>query len=243
MKAFSPDSLHINKKNFGALFSFIHENKWSYEQHTEVNHLIARYGNYKDCPLEIYDDFMELNKCDKDLLWKVEINGINIFQLIKLELLSYLSKNHDLSKLGMIIDSYSVFEYAYANDRDILIKNFAVGCFYIRYWSDYLLDKKYDFVFIFSGCLVYSRSLIELLKITSTRVFILESFFTGNEFYMEERFSPLPNDSLLTNSNYYNAIKIHKDSYIKDRTKAINKYLLSNNLNVDQTEFHENLPY
>ncbi|MFT4060127.1 MAG: hypothetical protein QM652_11340 [Legionella sp.] len=244
MNIFSPDSVHINNKNFGSLFSFIHGKKWHYDQHTRINHLIAKYGNYKECPPEIYNDFIVLNQFDKDMLWSARVQGINLFQLVKLELLSYLAKDDDLSRLGKVLESRDVFEYAYLNERDVLIKNLAVGAFFIKYWSNFLSkSKKYDFAFIFSGCLTYSRSLIELLKKTSTRVFILESFFTGNEYYIEERFSPLPNNSLLANSNYYNSIKIDMDSYIKDRAKAINKYLLADNLNVKQPEAQQNLPF
>ena len=237
MRVFSPDSLHINKKNFSSVLDFIKEKKIEYHQYSTFNHLVARYGDYEDCPVEFLDEVIWLKKIDRQSLLDIEIEGINLFQVARLELMSYLTADPELSCFGPVFDLRSIFDYAYCNKNDALIRNLAAASFYIKHWVDYLATSpKYDYALIFSGSLTYARALIEVLKKTATRVFVLESFFTGNDFYIEERFSSIPNNSYLSSRSYYESIATDPSKFLRDRAKALNKIILGSNLNVKQPE-------
>lgn len=64
----------------------------------------------------------------------------------------------------------------------------------------------------------------------------MEHFFTGNEYYIEEKYDPIPNNTNLKISNVYNSVNIEENGFELERTriKAINKVLLAKNKNVTQ---------
>lgn len=237
MKYFSPDSLHLNKKNFGSLHDYFTEGKHEFIQHGDLNHLIALYGDYSSLPTEMDEDFCLYRQYDFDMLQKAEIDGINLIDVCWLEFLSYISADKDFSKCGVVLTKENVFSFVKSSEKykNAFILNLAAAAFWVKYWNVYLKKSPvFDAALVFSGSLAYARSLIEILKKTPTRVFLFETFFTGNDYYCEERFSPIPNASLLGCDNYYNNIKIDSDTYDRDRIKAINKIALSSNLNVKQ---------
>ncbi|WP_298397411.1 hypothetical protein [uncultured Azonexus sp.] len=235
MRFFSPDSLHVNRKNFQSIHDFMEEGKHEYVQYSKLNHLIAKYGDYRKMPSEISAENEVYSQFDFSMLLEAQVHGINLFDVCRLELLSYLAADLEFAKYGKVFTKNNVFQFAFDKHRSALILNISAAAFWIKHWRKYLETAPvYDGALIFSGSLIYSRSLIELLKLTPTRVFILETFFTGNDYYCEERFSSLPNASLLSSRNYYDAIFVESDTWEKDRAKAINKYILSDNLNVKQ---------
>lgn len=235
MKFFSPDSLHINTRNFDSVFTFIREGRHYYEQHAEINHLISRYGDYTELPAEMQEEYQASLSWEGESLLDRQSNGINLFDICRGETLSYVCADPTFSKIGKEWSRDEIFDFLYKNYRIPLIKNLSVASFWIKYWNNFIQNSSnFDFALIFSGSLSYARSLMELLRKTPTRVFLLESFMTGSDFYCEEKFSPLPNNSLLGNKNYYSSLKISDESYERDRMKAINKILLGKNLNVIQ---------
>lgn len=244
MRFFSPDSLHINTKNFTSIFDFIKTDKHEIIQHDKKNHLISKFGDYNDIPDEIIKFYEIYQQYDKEMLRIAEVNQINLYDTCRLELLSLIVTKDEFSTLGKSWSRDELFEFAYQNFKNDLILNISVAAFWINYWIDYLSTApKFDIALIFSGCLTYTKSLISILATTITRVFLLETFFTGNEFYCEERFSSLPNSSLLKFKSFYENIKIDNTLIHKDIIKAHNKIISMNNLNVRQPAKTNDIPF
>ncbi|MDK4603517.1 capsule biosynthesis protein, partial [Kingella kingae] len=66
---------------------------------------------------------------------------------------------------------------------------------------------------------------------------VMESLFTGNEFFCEERYSPIANRTDIMHKAVYQSLldKINSESvYENERMKAINKMILMKNKNVQQ---------
>ncbi|MBE9607843.1 capsular polysaccharide export protein, LipB/KpsS family [Chitinilyticum piscinae] len=235
MRFFSPDSLHINTKNFKSIFDFITEGKHEFDQHIKDARIIANYGNYTDFPLEASAQLEQYKQYNKELLYTAQIDGVNLFKLCQLELLSYVFAITPHKDHPTFYTFEDIFNYCHNEHKEILIRNIAMAAYWYHYWKRFLLNApKYDFALIFSGSLSYTRALIEQLKTTSTRVFILETFFTGNDFYCEETFEAIPNNSQIKSENYYNQLLKLTDTSHKEKTKALNKIQLGCNLNVKQ---------
>ena len=234
MRFFTPDSLHINEKNFKSLLSFIKDGKHLLIQNTENKNLIAKFGDYSDIENEeissIRKDLYLLNS--NDLFDESEF-GINLFQTSKAEILSFALADESYA-FADIRSNKDVFEYLRENYFEVLINNLAVARFWLRFWKVFFQKNRFDIALIFSGSLIYQRSAIELLKFHTARVYILETYLTGNDFYIEERYSPIAGDSLLKYKNYYSKLDVPETTH--NYMKAINKYLMGQNLNVKQPE-------
>jgi hypothetical protein len=98
---------------------------------------------------------------------------------------------------------------------------------------------------LFSRSLIYTRTLMELLRTTTTRVMVMESFFTGNDYYFEEKYEPVPNNTDLRFDVVYNALTVPDApmEYDRERMKAINKFILMKNKNVEQPAVSRKLPF
>jgi hypothetical protein len=122
----------------------------------------------------------------------------------------------------------------YDLDREVLLNCYAASMYFMDYWSEKLKSipvQKY--ALIFSGSQIYNKSLLEVLKHSQTTPVVMEHFFTGNEYYFEDRYTPIANRSDLKHL----VIPRHENNneYDRRRIKAINKILLSNNRNVKKT--------
>ncbi len=129
----------------------------------------------------------------------------------------------------------------------MLLYNLAAALDWLEFWKAKLptYSPQPTHACIFSGSLIYTRTLIELLRMTPTRVMVMESYFTGNDFYFEEKYEPVPNNSDLRHAAVYKALPVPADAneYDRERIKAINKVLMGKNKNVQQPENPTPLPF
>jgi len=131
-----------------------------------------------------------------DQLFKTRFKGINLFSISCAELMSKCStKEHWLTADSYGNSPKELFDELFKNDKEDLLLNMASAKYWIDHWFKLLSSKTFDFVFVFSGSLTYSASLIEVMKGFQGRVFVFESFFTGRHYYCEEKYSHLPNNS------------------------------------------------
>ncbi|MCS4534530.1 capsular biosynthesis protein [Neisseria montereyensis] len=233
-----PDSLHINKKNFTSFHTFIEQQK--IKVHIEDSHKdwIALYGVYNN-KIDILEDKVEfLSKLTKNDLFNFKVNEINIFYICRAELLSLVSVQPIWYENSYPDSTEKIFYKLFENNRLDLLHNMAAAWYWVSFWKKKLADlPKFSHCCIFSGSLIYQRSLIELLKHTATKVMVMESLFTGNEYYCEERYSPIANNSDIKHNTIYKShLKALEDKnlYDRERIKAINKFILSKNKNVEQ---------
>lgn len=195
MRVLFSDGLHINNKNFASLMNYLNQVGAVITRPSFSNDSICRFGNYSQWP-GIVALGEEMSALSADELFKIKFKGINLFNISCPELMSKCStKEHWLTADSYGKSPRELFDTLFINDKEDLLLNMASAKYWIDHWFKILASKTFDFIFVFSGSLTYSASLIEVMKGFQGRVFVFESFFTGRHYYCEEKYSHLPNNS------------------------------------------------
>lgn len=247
---FIADKIHINKKNFNSFFNYCEEADFKIIFSSSRDDLINKYGNYEGIK-SILSNSKKFSKLSAKKLYDYSYRGHNVFKLCKAELLTYLLTKKNWYNSELSNENFEVLQKAFLENKRDLFLNFAMTLEWIDFWYSEL-DKSplLHYAVIFSGSLIYQKSLISILMRSVTKVFIAESSFTGNDYYLEEKYTFIANNSDIRHSNIYEAIRIPDDANLFERAKnkAINKYFLMKNKNVQQPyeaaniTFKEDLP-
>jgi hypothetical protein len=239
-KVLFPDDIHFHEKNFKSLVELIETNEIDPIFIKDFNHLKAKYGDYNDQKTFLLKYYDSLCRLSKDELFEKFYYGISIFSIAKAELLSYLMPKPNWYSIDISSNEKFIFDKAFEENREALLLNLSIVIFWFDFWKDTLKKQKgLTFCMIFSGSLIYVKTLSFLLQNTQIRVFVLEHFFTGNDYYFEEKYTHIANNSDIKFPNVFNKLicKFNSSDMLvcaKDRIKAVNKILLANNKNVKQ---------
>lgn len=208
------DGFNINKKNFGNLLNFLSAR--GVVLHAPKNHplSVSAYGNYIGAEAVLASARTSLQGLSDDELFAQHSCGINLFDVCRAEALSYLLTLCSELSQPLPEQKKALFAWMLDISRDHLLNNMAAAKVWIEFWDKYTKDTiSPDYTIIFSGSLIYARSLLEVMKYRKGRVFVLESFFTGNHFYCEERFEPIANRSDIRFVCVQQSLKLPEDRY------------------------------
>lgn len=231
------ENVNFHERNFKSLFDYIKNEKIVHSFMKPDKSMLSAFGNY----YVFSDRLLSYKYCldslaVEDLLY-FKYKNIDVFDVCKVELLSYLMPQYNWRSEQISSDDAFIISKAYNENREDLLWNMSA----VLYWVDFIYQeiknyKIHDYCCIFSGSIIYSRALLEILKTHQTKPLVLESFFTGNEYYMEFKYDSLPNNSDLKYKNIFNRYKLPENSfeYNKLKIKTINKIINSNNKNVKQ---------
>lgn len=240
-----PDKLHIHERGFKSIIDLEKEKKITLTFINKNDNLKYLYGNYNENKSFFLKEYDYLSTKTKEELYNEKVGGIELFNLIKAEMLSYLMPKDNWLNSKIESSNIKIFEKAYLENKEDLLLNLSAGIYWFNYWKEELKNhKRTRACIIFSGSLIYVKTISFLLQNTSIKVFVVEHFFTGNDFYFEEKYTHIANNSDIKYSNYYTQQLneyLEKDSFDqkKDKIKAINKIHLSQNKNVKQPEHSE----
>ena len=237
-----PDSLHINKKSFASFFRVVEKHKIPIHFVKERQDWIALYGNYMSKTGGLATKTTMLAALPADALFNFNIEGINVFKIARAEIMAFAIIGRHWHVNGYPATLRELFDQLYSTERQTLLLNMAAVIDWMEFWKAKLRGLKgLTHCCVFSGSLIYVKTLIEMLKRTPVRVYVMESFFTGNEYYFEEKYEHIANNSDLRYPSVYNAIKLPEEIEDSDRerVKAINKVILMQNKNVKQPEDSE----
>jgi hypothetical protein len=242
IKILFSDDLHFHKRGFKSLFEFVKKYKIKHHfiKHTDKNFL-EKYGNYKSIKSSFLDYYTLLEELNSDELFLFKYKGINLFVLSKAEILTYTMTIEHWYSREINSNNQFIFDKLYNEDKETLILNMSIAMYWIDFWLDTLKNmEKFTHVCIFSGSLIYQKSLIEISKNTPMKVMIFEHFFTGNDYYCEHKYDHIANNSDIKFSNYYNKVLDIKDmdniTLENEKIKAVNKIINAKNKNVKQPE-------
>ncbi len=239
-----PDQVHFHDRNFKSLFDTIKKHSIRHTFVTNMHHLVAAFGDYFEHKEQLINEYNEVSQLSNEELFKLKENGTMLFKVYRSEALSYfLSLPKFRNKISQNFTDYEIFENMSQVNHEALLLNISAAIFWLKFWDDKLKTLKiHTYACIFSGEQIYNRALLEKLKTHTTTPLVLEHFFTGNEFYFEEKYEPIPNNTNLKHMNAYKSIILpsNQDEFERKRIKAINKVLLSKNKNVLQpSEFQK----
>lgn len=241
-----PDDLHLNQRNFPSFHKFITKTGSSVKFVKDRKDWVALYGDYESKASDLNEKARVLSCLPADILFNYNVKGVNLFKISRAEILSKVAIEpswYDESYPESIKD---IFNKLLINNKRVLMLCLAAAWDWIDFWAKILHDEKnFTHCCVFSGSLIYQRSLIELLRYTPTKVMVMESLFTGNDYYCEEKYGPIANNCEIRHKAVYDslAFDISANEMDKERMKAINKIILAKNKNVTQPEFGEEINF
>lgn len=213
------DEFHIHKRNFPSLFQHIDSTKGNYQfllkKGDPFYPLINAHGKYENIIAEkdtkVFGSFLLFYKIFSHLykedLFNYSLHQINLFEVAKLEILSLLMTRDNWCENDIKPDNSFVFNKAYAEDREILILNMAAAAFWVTTWMlKFEQIHSGHFCIVFSGSCIYARTLMEICRRTRSKCHVLESTFTGNDYFCEELYQPIANNSNIKFSSFRNKI-------------------------------------
>lgn len=236
LKFFIPDTVHFHERNFRSLFEFIERHKVNVTKNTEVNSWAGLYGDYSSKVEDIKPYLKKLKSLSSDELFIYRYSNQTIWKVARAELLSYFLPKVEFNLYVKYRDDRSHLDLMLKLDRSVVLNCYAASMYFMDYWKAKLSSipvQKY--ALIFSGSQIYNKSLLEVLKHSQTTPIVMEHFFTGNEYYFEDRYTPIANASDLKYLVHHKVKEEDENDYDRRRLKAINKILLSNNRNVKKT--------
>jgi hypothetical protein len=235
-KFFIADPLHINKRNFGSFYEYLEEAKANAIFNEERQDWLSLFGDYSEHQQFLIEEYAHLRSLTQDELFELSVLEVNIFKVSRAEILSLLITKEKFSNKPLPTSHRALFDYIFDLEPNVLLWNMAAAIQWINYWSPLIKQHNPKFVLVFSGSLIYARSLLELVKNRAPRAFVLESFFTGSDNYIEEKYEPIANNSNLKFKAYYRSLGSDESPFERDRSrnKAINKILSAANKNVTQ---------
>jgi hypothetical protein len=191
------DDFHINRRNFAALFEFIELHKVRTTVHTRHASLKRSAGAYEGAP-QLASYVRRLRGLDARALFELEHayrdTSLRLFALYRAEALSRaltLGPHWHDQPPGR--NDWAIFERLYERNRELLLGNIAATQFWIDQFASLYARRGLHFshAFVFGGSLIFTRVLMQLCSLYETRCMALESTFTGHQFYLEERYTPL----------------------------------------------------
>ena len=234
------DNLHFHERNFGSLMRVIKKYNIAHQFNQDHREWMALYGNYSDqsSALNLYYQLIK-NKKKQDL-YEFKYRDLPLYDLVQAELMAYLLPQKELYKVDLPKEDKALFLYLFEHHHLDLCLNLSAAIFWIEFWYKKIIQpkRKFTHAFVFSGSNIYCKTLMKLCQFSSTRCIVAESSFTGNEYYLEERFSHIANNSdiKLTALQTYYSQQILEIGSEKVRHKAMNKLVMSNNKNVKHPE-------
>jgi len=242
LKILFADDLHFHKRGFKSLFEFIEKYKIKHHfiKHSDKK-LLQCFGNYKSFKSKFLDNYEYVEKFSKKELFSYRHKAINIYKLSKAEMLTYTMTLPNWYNEKIPYDDRFIFDKLYTENKELLLLNMGVAIYWVEFWQDVLKNnEQFTHCCIFSGSLIYQKSLIEISKNTPMEAMIFEHFFTGNNYYCEHKYDHIANNSDIKFSNYYNKVLDIQDidniSFENEKIKAINKVINTSNKNVKQPE-------
>jgi len=218
-----PDTLHIHKRGFGSLYNFLNQKEIKTLYVSEYNEYKSKYGNYKEDKDFFLEEYERLKTLTKDELFNKRLFNINIFLLAKAEIMSYvLTKKNWYRKEIKNIDT-EIFDKLFKENKEELLLNMSVTIFWLKYWKkkiSFQQYKKATHAIVFSGSLIYVKTFLNILENTKIKVYLVEHFFTGKDFYLENKHTHTANNTDLKYKNVFEyKKKLFKDVDLKEKEK------------------------
>lgn len=232
------DPVHIHNRNFRSLFDYLEEAKATVIINNDHHDWMSAFGNYSPFQDKLAENYKRIKDLTSSELFEFSTLQINVFKVARAEILSLAITLDDLQDQKLPKDAKTLLSLLLEKHRDIVLWNMAAAIYWIDFWSRSFRKHNPKFALVFSGSLIYARALLEFSKTHTARAFVLESFFTGNDNYIEEKYEPIANNSNLKHLAYYKSLepKISTEERDRERNKAVNKIISAKNKNVTQPE-------
>jgi hypothetical protein len=221
MRILVPDTWHFHRRNFAPLYDHLAAAKVPFHVEKTRRSWWKRHGDYARFARHLSHHVKRLEGCSASDLVAFNHRGIRLIEVVRSEFLcrvlprwiAGVGPREDLALIARALGRET--------DRNELLLCFAAAIDWIEFWCAKLDEAPgFTHVLVFSGSYIYTRALQEVAQRRGLRVFTLESFFTGNDFYFEERATPICNRSQLAAADYYERLALPEDPGRLDRLRA-----------------------
>lgn len=213
------DTWHFHRRNFASLLDTLDAGAIQWRCETRRSKWWKRHGDYTGLKGALGTVVDSLEASGMDAAFTATRQGLSLFEMAKGELFCLLlSRKHWRNYDGQLNDE-ALFQYAWKHDRKDLLLNLAAAQSWIHFWSG-VLDEGWTHVVVFSGSYTYTRTLLALAAGRNLNTFVSEHFFTGNEFYVEPRSTPLPNNTSVGRSDTAYPLALPDDARLLERLRA-----------------------
>jgi hypothetical protein len=221
MRILIPDTWHFHRRNFAALYDHFAEAGVETRVERTRWRWWKRHGDYAAITGRLLPHVEELKDAGPQKLIAAAHREIPLLKVARSEFLCRVLPEW-AAGAGPREDR-AIVERACRSQRDqrTLLLCLAAATDWIDFWHAYI-DRHGHFshALAFSGSYIYTRALQEVAVRRGLRVFTQETFFTGNDFYFEERATPLPNQSFLRDPAYGHRLALPQDPDLLDRLRA-----------------------
>lgn len=191
------DGWHFHRRGFASLMRYLKSGKSKITHHKAPKKWLSSHGRYQWREDYLHSYLQILETCSDADLINYSYKGICVYESCRSELMSLLLAEDKWQHQPLPETPDAFFEKIIAENRNDLLMNLAAAMEWIDYWDRKLATHDFSHIIMFSGSYTYTRTLMMLAEARKIRNFVAEHFFTGNEFYLEERYSPIANNSLL----------------------------------------------
>lgn len=239
------DDLHINVKNFASFHEFMEKQGATVKNINTRRAWITVYGHYEPMA-SVRERARLLAKLVANELYTYQVRGVNLFNVARAEVMARVVVQPEWHEAHYPQTSRGIFDQLMEQNKQVLMLGLAAAWDWLDFWTQALADEaQFTHACIFSGSLIYQRTLMELLRFTPTKVIVMETFFTGNDYYCEEKYEPIANNTNLKHKTVFESLaKVEQENLVdRERIKALNKVLTMNNKNVQQPDTGEPLVF
>lgn len=193
------ENFHLNQRSFGALHEFLKvataKVSLGIKRGTPTFDLMKANGVYCSKDELIATHFQQLSQLEPESLRHMTVRDTELFRIVKDELLCATIHKAHWQEHNVVKDEDAIFRIAWDLDRETLLCCYAAALYWFEYWSELPAIGKHSHAVLFSGSRIYCKTLMHILRHTPTRCFVAETFMTGHHFYLEHRYTPIPNNS------------------------------------------------
>ncbi len=192
------DDWHFHERGFSSLLRYLKHGDKLLTHHKASKKWLSAHGNYLWRQQQLKPYLEKLKQLQDVELQVFHYHGVEVYDCCWSELMSLLLTYESWQSRSLPPSRSELFQQIIDLERETLLFNMAAAMEWIDYWRT-LLKRKPDLthVIVFSGSYIYTKTLLRLAKISRIRSFVVEHFMTGNEFYLEERDTPIANNSQL----------------------------------------------
>lgn len=207
------DNFNFKEENFPSLFEYFKKSNTKFHFDDFNTDLKKSWGNYDNSTL------------NTELSPELEHykNRFDFFDIAKDEFLSSLIINSNLLSSEDIYDEEGVLDFLKRKYPNNYERCKEVALYWVSYWFNLLKTKKIDAVIVFGGNLIYAKALLKVAEFLSLKCFVVEHFYTGNDFYFENRYSPIPNNSYIRSKRFLENIASDDFSFFSKINNQKNK--------------------
>ena len=230
MRILLPDTWHFHRRNFLPLFLHLRRSGIATYTDRSRRRWWKRHGDYRPFARQLSAHLAAVENLSAEQLLAHCHREVPVFACVRAELLCLLLPRAHWHRGGGANDAEAVLRRALADpeDRRDLLLCMAAARDWIDHWSLLLQhEPEMSHVLVYSGSYIYTRTLQEVAQRAGRRLFCLETIFTGNEFYFEERASPIANRSLLADAPWYAGLALPIDAAGRERLIAAAQHRLA----------------